>query len=141
MLSKYFILLVIFAGSMFAQIGQVVALKGDVELLRNSLKSNLVLKDQILEKDYITTLDNSRTQILLEDKTIITIGEKSQFDVQNYLFENNDKSTANFNFVKGTFRIITGQIGKINPKSFNLETKSASIGIHLYIYRSFHHAY
>ena len=129
MLSKYFILLVIFAGSMFAQIGQVVALKGDVELLRNALKSNLVLKDQILEKDYITTLDNSRTQILLEDKTIITIGEKSQFDVQDYLFENNDKSTANFNFVKGTFRIITGQIGKINPKSFNLETKSASIGI------------
>lgn len=131
MLNKYFILLIMFSISLFAQIGQIVALKGDVELLRDSVKSKLVIKDKILEKDYISTLDNSRTQILLEDKTIITIGENSQFDVQNYLFENNDnnKSNADFNFIKGTFRIITGEIGKINPKKFNLETKSSSIGI------------
>ena len=129
MLSKYIISLMIFSVSMFAQIGQVVALKGDVELLRDSLKSKLSLKDKILEKDYIQTSDNARTQILLADKTIITIGSNSQFDVQNYFFENNEKAKANFNFLKGTFRIITGEIGKINPKKFNLETKSASIGI------------
>ena len=129
MLNRYIILLIIFSVSMFAQIGQVVALKGEVELLRDSVKSKLELKDEILEKDYISTSDNARTQLLLEDKTIITIGANSQLDVQNYLFENNEKATANFNFAKGTFRIITGQIGKINPKNFNLETKSASIGI------------
>lgn len=129
MLNKYLFLLMIFSGSMLAQIGQVVALKGDVELLRNSLKSNLALKDKILAKDYIITLDNSKTQILLKDETIITIGENSEFDIQDYLFENKINSTTNFNFLKGTFRIITGQIGKISPKNFNLETKSSSIGI------------
>lgn len=129
MLNRYIILLMIFSVSMFGQIGQVVALKGDVELLRDSVKSKLLLKDKILEKDYISTSDNARTQLLLDDKTIITIGANSQLDVQNYLFENNEKATADFNFAKGTFRIITGQIGKINPNKFNLETKSASIGI------------
>jgi hypothetical protein len=129
MLNRHIILLMIFSVSMSAQIGQVVALKGDVELLRDSVKSNLTLKDKILEKDYITTSDNARTQILLDDKTIITIGANSQLDIQDYLFEDNEKATANFNFAKGTFRIITGQIGKINPKRFNLETKGAAIGI------------
>jgi len=51
-------------------------------------------------------------------------------NVSEYIFdEQNQKAEAEFNVVEGTFRTITGKIGKTNPDKFKLQTKSASIGI------------
>ena len=115
--------------TVFAQIGQVVALKGDVKVERESKIQELLLKDKILKNDQINTLNNSRTQLLLNDETIITIGENSIFKVDEYLFNEEKDSSLKMNFLNGTFKIISGKIGKLNPNNFKLQTKTASIGI------------
>ena len=73
--------------TVFAQIGQVVALKGDVKVERESKIQELLLKDKILKNDQISTLNNSRTQLLLNDETIITIGENSKIGAGSVVLE------------------------------------------------------
>ena len=128
-LNKNLFLLMFLSTTVFAQIGQVVALKGDVKVERESKIQELLLKDEIFKNDQISTLKDSRTQLLLNDETIITIGENSIFKVDEYLFNEEKDSSLKMNFFNGTFKIISGKIGKLNPDSFKLQTKTASIGI------------
>ena len=128
-LNKNLFLLMFSSTTVFAQIGQVVALKGDVKLERESKIQELLLKDKVLENDQITTLNDSRTQLLLNDETVITVGENSIFKMDEYLLNEEKDSTLKMNFLNGTFKVITGKIGKLNPDSFKIQTKTASIGI------------
>ena len=128
-LNKSLFLLMFLSTTVFAQIGQVVALKGDVKLERESKIQELLLKDKVLENDQITTLNDSRTQLLLNDETVITVGENSIFKMDEYLLNEEKDSTLKMNFLNGTFKVITGKIGKLNPDSFKIQTKTASIGI------------
>ena len=128
-LNKNLFLLMFLSTTVFAQIGQVVALKGDVKLERESKIQELLLKDKVLENDQITTLNDSRTQLLLNDETVITVGENSIFKMDEYLLNEEKDSTLKMNFLNGTFKVITGKIGKLNPDSFKIQTKTASIGI------------
>ena len=130
-LNKSLFLLMFLSTTVFAQIGQVVALKGDVKLERESKIQELLLKDKVLENDQITTLNDSRTQLLLNDETVITVGENSIFKMDEYLLNEEKDSTLKMNFLNGTFKVITGKIGKLNPDSFKIQTKNASIGISL----------
>ncbi|MBV5330902.1 FecR domain-containing protein, partial [bacterium] len=80
------------------------------------------------QHDVITTKTNSQVQLTFEDKTIITLGSESILDIKEYLNDAQDPK-AKFKFNQGTFKSITGQIGKKAPENFNLETKTATIGI------------
>ena len=129
---KKFILitLLLFTSSLFANVAKVVALKGDASIVRNDTTIKLDGNSTIEKQDVIITKDNTKVQLLFKDETIISIGENSSFQVNNYLYdEKNQKFEAKFDMFKGTFRTITGKIGKLAPEKFNLETKSASIGI------------
>ena len=131
-LIKKFILitLLLFTSSLFANVAKVVALKGDASIVRNDTTIKLDGNSIIEKQDVIITKDNTKVQLLFKDETIISIGENSSFQVNDYLYdEKNQKFEAKFDMFKGTFRTITGKIGKLAPEKFNLETKSASIGI------------
>lgn len=67
----------------------------------------------------------------MNDKTIITIGQKSHLNIIDYLYDEKKpkESKAEFQFLKGSFKSITGAIGKINKERFKLKTKSSTIGI------------
>ncbi len=81
----------------------------------------------IEEKDIIKTGNASKLQIVFKDNTIISLGQKSTFKVESYLFSNT-KVKARFN-VKGLFKSITGKIGHIAPQNFTLKTQNATIGV------------
>jgi len=119
----FFLPIVIFGG-----IGKVAAVKGEATVHRAS--GNVLLKNgsEILKKDRITTGKNSRVQILLNDRTIITIGENSDYVFNDYAFGKRS-AKADMKARKGFFRIITGKISKIAPQRFKVKTKSATIGI------------
>jgi hypothetical protein len=120
--------LIIFLGVfLFASIGHIKEIKGDVKVLRaqKTLKAYVNMPVEI--KDTIITYGNSKAKIVFKDKTLITIGKDSVFKIKDYFL--GKKPKANFSFLKGTFISVTGKIGKIAPKRFKLETKNASIGI------------
>jgi hypothetical protein len=131
-MKKILLLLFILANFLFASIGQITALVGDVKISRDSNKTILAKLGEKLEKnDVINSAKGSKAQITLDDNTIITIGQNSTLNIFDYVYdESNPKdSKASFGFMKGSFKSITGKIGKINKERFKLKTKSASIGI------------
>lgn len=114
---------------MFANVGKVVALNGQAQALREDSSISLKLGMAIEKNDVIVTGNKSKIQIIFNDETIVTIGKNSRFIVNSYSFEDKKKANADFKFLKGSFKLITGKIGKINPKAYKLQTKTASMGV------------
>ena len=112
----------------WASIGKVSLLKGDATASRNNQTIQLTTNASIEERDTIFTANNSQIQLIFEDKTVITLGSSSVLDIQEYL-NDAQQPKAKFKFNQGTFKSITGEIGKKAPENFNLETKTATIGI------------
>jgi len=123
------LLLILFITSMtlFASIAKVVALRGEAYIIHKNEKIKITLGSDIDTKDKIIT-KNAKLQLIFNDRTIITIGPKSEFGVDEYL-NSAKKPKASFSMFRGTFKTITGKIGKIAPKRFKIKTKSATIGI------------
>jgi len=130
MVRKGFIILVLLTSSLFANVGKIVALKGDVSISREDKELLGEIGSIILESDEIYTKENAKIQLLFNDNTVITIGNNSHFKINQYLYNEKDKEyKADFGLVKGAFRTITGKIGKVAPSKFKLNSKTSSIGI------------
>ena len=120
----------VLVGMSYASVGHIVLKKGDVNIVRNQQKIIAYNDSEIFKEDIIETLQNSKVQVRFLDDTVITLGANSTLNVQEYVAptqSNNPK--AKFGFSKGTFKTITGKIGKIAPQNFTLQTKTATIGI------------
>ncbi|AFL69810.1 FecR domain-containing protein [Sulfurospirillum barnesii] len=112
----------------WASIGKVSLLKGEALALRHQNTVALSNGALIEEHDVIHTQAKSQIQLIFEDKTVITLGSSTVMDIQEYLHESTQPK-AKFKFNQGTFKTITGAIGKKAPENFQLETKTATIGI------------
>ena len=121
----------LFATTLFANIGKISALSGEVNISRDSKKIPATIGFELQEKDKIATSSNARAQLLFNDKTVISLGKNSTFDIEEYFYDiqKPTQTKASFKVAKGIFKTITGQIGKVNPNKFTLKTRSASIGI------------
>ncbi len=112
-------------------VGLVKSVQGDALSIKDD-KSSVTLKvgDNIYEKDTIKTAVGGLVGIIFEDNTLISIGSNSEFSINEYFFEPNEKK-VNFvsNLAKGSMSCITGLISKINPNAMKIKAKSASIGI------------
>ncbi|MCT7567642.1 FecR family protein [Aliarcobacter butzleri] len=127
---KVFILVLLFASFLFANIGTVSLLEGKATILRNGQTLSANIGDKVENKDVISTQVNSKIKITFIDNTIVTIGKESSLNIEEYIFNTSTKEAkTELNVLKGAFHTITGEIGKVNPDKFKLKTKSASIGI------------
>ena len=117
-----------FSSTLWASVGKVSLLKGEAFIERGSEKITLQNGTLLEEKDTIKTAKDAQMQIVFEDKTVITLGGESEFKIDEYLNDAQNPK-AKFKFNQGTFKTITGQIGKKAPENFTMETKTATIGI------------
>ncbi len=120
------------ASSLFAYVGKVAALKGDVRIQRGAEEIKAFIGSNIEESDTIVTNASSRAQLYFKDETVISIGKNSTFRIEGFFFDGDPQNSANnatFNAVKGAFKVMTGKIGKVSPQSFKLSTRTATIGI------------
>ena len=114
----------------FADVGTISALRGSVHVKRSDSVLKLHIGDKIFKKDSILTGKNAKAQLILKDHTVVTIGKNSVFEIDEYFFKQNDKtSKAKLRFKKGFFKTITGKIGKVARKNFKIKTHNATIGI------------
>lgn len=116
------------SSSLFASIGKVTLLKGEASIQRDTQKISLQSGSLLEEKDIISTAKDAQIQLIFEDKTVVTLGSESEFKIEEYL-NDTTKPKSKFKFNQGTFKTITGNIGKIAPENVTLETKTATIGI------------
>ncbi|ADG94767.1 hypothetical protein Arnit_3121 [Arcobacter nitrofigilis DSM 7299] len=130
-MKKILLLLFILINFSFASIGQITALVGDIKISRDSKTILAKLGEKLEKNDVINSSKGSKAQITMNDNTIITIGQNSTLNIFDYVYDESKPkdSKASFGFMKGSFKSITGAIGKINKERFKLRTKSSSIGI------------
>lgn len=127
MRSIFFILAL--SSFLWSAIGNVGALQGNVNMIRD-IKTLKVKSGMELEvEDKVITKEKSRLQAILKDNTVVTIGPNSIFVFDAYKFGSKDDSHVDMHIEHGFFRTITGQIGKLAPKRFNIKTASTTIGI------------
>ncbi len=114
---------------LLGSIGQVSALKGSAKVHRRSVVHTLKTGALIQKRDTISTGVDSRVQIILNDKTRVTIGENSQYSFLDFSYQSKRASMVEMKAEKGFFRVVTGKIGKIAPRRFKVRTRSAIIGV------------
>lgn len=130
MMKKIFLLLITILELWGAQeVANITALRGEAVVENGSKKLKAKLGDAIFEKDVVSTMQNSKMQMIFKDETVVTIGKNSVFSVEEYLFDAQKEPEVKFGMIQGAMRTITGKVGKIAPQKFKVETKTATIGI------------
>jgi len=122
-------LLLLMSLSLWANIGNVMAIKGSADIERGGSTLNAANGMALEEGDTILTSTKSRVQVMLKDATVITIGASSSFSFVEYFYDESKKSKLTMRANRGFFRSVTGQIGKLAPERFKVKTVSATIGI------------
>jgi hypothetical protein len=125
---KNFLIILLLSTTLFANIGKVTAVRGDVSVQRDTTNLEATRGMIVKQQDMFLTKKLSRAQISLNDKTVITIGPKSKFSFDKYS-DDKDKAEAKMKIHHGVFKAITGEIGKIAPHRFKIKTKTSTIGI------------
>jgi len=122
-------LLLLMSLSLFANIGNIMAIKGHADIQRSGSLLN-ASNGMVLEKgDNIITAKKSRVQVMLKDETVVTVGANSSFSFVEYLYDETKNSKITMRANRGFFRSVTGHIGKLAPERFKVKTASATIGI------------
>ena len=121
-------LVAVMSMALHASVGSVSMLNGVAELERSGKRVAIQIGSKIEEQDTLKTGENSKLQLTFDDQTVITLGSGSVLKVREFLASSSSPK-MDLSIVKGSFRAITGKIGKIAPQNFRLETRTASIGI------------
>lgn len=86
---------------------------------------------KVQKKDIIKTFKASKLKIRFIDDTIIYIGPKTTLEIAQYYYDKQNKQNnkTNFKIKQGSYKIKTGDIEKLAPKQFKIETQFSTIGI------------
>ena len=107
-------------------IGIISAGIGDIT---NQNDEKLSTGSKIFYGDTVIVKEKSNAQILLLDETALTIGEKSELTIDDFVYDPETKVGKIVSSIKlGTVRIITGEISKQNPDNLNIKVPTGSIG-------------
>ena len=107
-------------------IGVISAGIGDIT---NQNDEKLSTGSKIFYGDTIIVKEKSNAQILLLDETALTVGEKSELTIDDFVYDPKTKVGKIVSNIKlGTVRIITGEISKQNPDNLNVKVPTGSIG-------------
>ena len=127
---KLILLLMLFVTTeAFSSIGKITAINGSATIERNQQILIAKMGSLIETQDTIVTDDDTQLQMIFNDKTVITLGERTRFIIQAYMFNGISDPHAEFSLANGFMKSVTGQIGKLAPQRFKVKTKDATIGI------------
>ena len=84
------------------------------------------LHDEVLFKDVIQTQDESRTKALFQDDSMLTVGENSRVEIDEYIY-NPEKNVrqAIVKLMQGQVRALVSKVFKANGSRFEVHTPSA----------------
>lgn len=84
------------------------------------------LHDEVLFKDVIQTRDESRTKALFQDDSMLTVGENSRVEIDEYIY-NPEKNVrqAIVKLMQGQVRALVSKVFKANGSKFEVHTPSA----------------
>ena len=107
-------------------IGIVAVGIGDIS---NQNNEKLTTGSKIYFGDTIVVKAQSNAQILLLYETALTVGEKSEITIDEFIYDPQSKVGKIVSNIKiGTVKIITGEISKKNPDNLEVNVPTGSVG-------------
>lgn len=113
-------------------IGMVVGSEGNPQAMAPAGPArHLAVKSAVFAHDVITTGAGARLQIMLNDDSLLSLGENSELVLDEYTYDpaRRDNNSLGMRIVRGITRVVTGRITEINPDRFKVKTSRATIGI------------
>lgn len=117
----------------FAAAGKIQFAAGDAKIVNDKKIERPAVKGEVLEQgDSIVTGANGSVQVALADGGLLAVRPNTQMRIDAYAYsgkadDSNNKSF--FSLAKGTFRSITGAIGRSNKQAYKVTTPTATMGI------------
>ena len=109
------------------EIGTAVLIKRDVIALLGDDKHDLKEGGRVRQSEYLETGEDAQAELELDDQTKLALGPNAGLKLDAFVIGKSDGVTSiGVNFVKGTFRFITGSE---NKEAYRIETPSATIGV------------
>jgi len=110
---------------------RVVMAVGEVAAQRGSDRAKLTQGSDVRVGDSVTTAAQSHAQLRFSDEALVALRPESEFLIDGYSFQSpgSGPERAVFRLVKGGFRTVTGQIGRVNRDQYQVLTTQATIGI------------
>ena len=111
-------------------VGIIKTVNKEAFIIRNGKTHAAVPGMKVMTGDLIKTGPGSSVGVIFEDDTVVSMGSKSEFVIDEFTFRPvENKLSFVARFVRGTLSFLSGQIAKLSPGSVRLETPSATIGI------------
>jgi len=125
-----FLLLVAVGGWSMENIAIVKSVSGEAKVKENSTYRALEKGMFLQTGDILQTGENGRIGLSFNDGTVISLGPKSVFVVNNYTFKPASKAYAfDAAFIKGSAAVETGKMGKMAPQNISFKVPEGSVGV------------
>ena len=109
--------------------GNVTLSQGTVEAQSNGRSRLLAKGDSVCVGETIVTSQSGVVQIRMADDGFIAVRPQTQVKIEKFVYRGTNKDSSLLALFKGSFRVITGKIGKSYPQNDLIETPTATIGV------------
>ncbi|HEY6280519.1 MAG TPA: FecR domain-containing protein [Burkholderiales bacterium] len=110
--------------------GVIELVEGDVTITRGGNAALVpIVGDSLEEGDTIATGAEGELQVGMEDGGFTAVRPNTRIKIEAYRAEGDANDKSILSLFKGTFRSITGWIGKYSRKNYQIKTPTATIGI------------
>jgi hypothetical protein len=110
--------------------GYVTQMRGEVRVVKDSQLKTLLLGHALHLGSRVSTGADARLEARMKDGSVLTLGERTDFDIDQVAGATPESKGSSFSLLKGVFRAVTGQpAGTSAPSSWQVRTPVAIIGV------------
>jgi len=109
-------------------IGKVTIILKTAYAIQDALPRKLERDSDIRLGDVISTGKGARLEIILNDGSVVTLGERTHFVVQEFIMSDT-RNNAVLRLLEGAFKVTSGKLTKLANASMQVQTNTATIGI------------
>jgi len=125
----YFILSLNIATTAIAKVPVIGSIGLAIGQITNQKNEVLKAGDNVYFGDIIKADSKSKSQVLLLDETVITLGEQTSITMDEFVYDPNNQSGKIVSTVlKGSVKVLSGKISIGNPEDLVIKTPAGSIG-------------
>ena len=110
--------------------GVIELVEGQVIITRaNNITLAPIVGNSVEEGDTIITGADGELHVTMADSGFIAVRPNTRLKIEQYRAEGDKDDKSVISLLEGTFRSITGWIGKYSPRNYRITTPTATIGI------------
>lgn len=111
------------------EIGRVSRIQGPAQAVSEGRQRSLRLLAPVNQGDLVSTGDGARLEIVLDDGTVLTMGEKAELTLDEFVYRPGGAGNRFAVSVVGAFRFISGKLPDGPSRRARIQTPVATLGV------------